>query len=186
VRKLTYSVVHDVLSVMVAWRVSDLLGEVLYRPVPSCDHRSEIDTVWVFRREDRMFADRLNMLFEDSPRFGRPVTQAVVADGLAASGSRISRPYLSQLRRSRRMNPSAEVVAALAEFFGVEDEFFYLPISGAGADSSVVIDCLEQASLQRLLASVDGLSELSTGLVVDMAERLRRAEKLPESTAGAD
>ncbi|QEM25530.1 helix-turn-helix transcriptional regulator (plasmid) [Rhodococcus qingshengii] len=133
-----------------------------------------------------MFADRLNMLFEDSPRFGRPVTQAVVADGLAASGSRISRPYLSQLRRSRRMNPSAEVVAALAEFFGVEDEFFYLPISGAGADSSVVIDCLEQASLQRLLASVDGLSELSTGLVVDMAERLRRAEKLPESTAGAD
>ncbi|MFJ7622201.1 hypothetical protein [Rhodococcus qingshengii] len=84
------------------------------------------------------------------------------------------------------MNPSAEVVAALAEFFGVEDEFFYLPISGAGADSSVVIDCLEQASLQRLLASVDGLSELSTGLVVDMAERLRRAEKLPESTAGAD
>ena len=133
-----------------------------------------------------MFADRLNMLFENSPRFGRPVTQAVVADGLAASGSRISRPYLSQLRRSRRMNPSAEVVAALAEFFGVEDEFFYLPISGAGADSSVVIDCLEQASLQRLLASVDGLSELSTGLVVDMAERLRRAEKLPESTAGAD
>ena len=87
------------------------------------------------------------------------------------------------------MNPSAEVVAALAEFFGVEDEFFYLPIGGgggAGADSSVVIDCLEQASLQRLLASVDGLSELSTGLVVDMAERLRRAEKLPESTAGAD
>jgi hypothetical protein len=86
------------------------------------------------------------------------------------------------------MNPSAEVVAALAEFFGVEDEFFYLPISGdgAGADSSVVIDCLEQPSLQRLLATVDGLSELSTGLVVDMAERLRRAEKLPESTAGAD
>ena len=57
-----------------------------------------------------MFADRLNMLFEDSPRFGRPVTQAVVADGLAASGSRLSRPYLSQLRRSRRTNPSPDVV----------------------------------------------------------------------------
>lgn len=133
-----------------------------------------------------MFADRLNMLFENSPRFGRPVTQAVVADGLAASGSRISRPYLSQLRRSRRKNPSAEVVAALAELFGVEDEFFYLPISSAQAEPSAVIDGLEQPSLQRLLATVTGLSELSTGLVIDMAERLRRAEKLPEITAGAD
>lgn len=46
--KLTYSVVHDVLSVMVPCRASDVLGEVLHRPVPSCDHRSEIDTVWVF------------------------------------------------------------------------------------------------------------------------------------------
>lgn len=79
-----------------------------------------------------MFADRLNMLFEDSPRFGRPVTQAVVADGLAASGSRLSRPYLSQLRRSRRTNPSPDVVAVLANFFGVDDKYFYLPVDSEG------------------------------------------------------
>ena len=133
-----------------------------------------------------MFADRLNMLFEDSPRFGRPVTQAVVADGLAASGSRLSRPYLSQLRRSRRTNPSPDVVAVLANFFGVDDKYFYLPVDSEGAEPSVVIDCLEQGSLRQLLAAVAGLSESSTGLVVDMAEHLRRAEKLPEITAGAD
>ncbi|RAL31778.1 transcriptional regulator [Rhodococcus sp. AQ5-07] len=133
-----------------------------------------------------MFADRLNMLFEDSPRFGRPVTQAVVADGLAASGSRLSRPYLSQLRRSRRTNPSPDVVAVLANFFGVDDKYFYLPVDSEKAEPSVVIDRLEQGSLRQLLAAVAGLSESSTGLVVDMAERLRRAEKLPEITAGAD
>ena len=55
-----------------------------------------------------------------------------------------------------------------------------------GAEPSVVIDCLEQGALRQLLAAVVGLSESSTGLVVDMAERLRRAEKLPEITAGAD
>lgn len=136
------------------------------------------------RREDRMFADRLNMLFEDSPRFGRPVTQAVVADGLEAGGRRISRPYLSQLRRGLRTSPSPDVVAVLADYFGVDHEYFFRPVGSESADPSEVIDRLEQGPLRRLLSCVDGLSESSAGLVLDMAERLRRAEKRPTITAG--
>lgn len=133
-----------------------------------------------------MFADRLNMLFEDSPRFGRRVTQAEVADGLAARGYRISRPYLSQLRRSARTNPSAYIVLLLAEFFGVDDEYFYLPASSEVETPSVLIDRLAQESLRRLLSHTDGLSEASLDLVLDMAERLRCAEKRPTVTAGGD
>lgn len=133
-----------------------------------------------------MFADRLNMLFADSPRFGRPVTQAVVADGLAAMGTRISRAYLSQLRRSIRTNPSPDVVAVLADFFGVDGEYFYQPVGGESAEPSVDIGGLEQRPLRRLLSSVDSLSESSTGLVIDMAESLRRAENLPVITAGGE
>ncbi|MER7683126.1 helix-turn-helix domain-containing protein [Streptomyces sp. NPDC096934] len=131
-----------------------------------------------------MFADRLNMLFEDSPRFGHPVTQAEVADDLTAGGWRMSRPYLSQLRRGLRTSPSPDVVAVLADYFGVDHDYFFRPAGSESTDASAVIDRLEQGPLRRLLSCVDGLSESSAGLVLDMAERLRRAEKCPAITAG--
>jgi ESX-1-secreted protein regulator len=131
-----------------------------------------------------MFADRLNMLFEDSPRLGHPVTQAEVADDLTAGGWRISRPYLSQLRRGLRTSPSPDVVAVLADYFGVDHDYFFRPVGSESTDASAVIDRLEQEPLRRLLSCVDGLSESSAGLVLDMAERLRRAEKCPAITAG--
>lgn len=132
-----------------------------------------------------MFTDRLNMLFEGSPRFGGPVTQAAVVDTLTGDGYHISRPYMSQLCRGTRTNPSTDIVAALADAFGVDGEFFYLPVDDScGSGTAGVIEGLQQAPLRRLLKSVDDLSQPSTARIVEMAERLRRLERRPSITAG--
>ena len=128
-----------------------------------------------------MFSVRLNMLFEDALRTGRPVTQTQVAQTLNARGYQISQPYISQLCRGVREHPSPSTVAALAEYFHVDDDYFFRPIEDTRAPAArIVIHGLADPSLRRLLAHANGLSEDSIGLVVDMAERLRRTERLRE------
>lgn len=134
-----------------------------------------------------MFSDQLNSLFDHSARIGRPITQVQLAEALNARGHQISHPYISQLRRGKRSNPSPEIVAILADFFGVDKDYFYLPADDPDfPTASKVIDILEQVPLRRLLAQADGLSDRSMSLVIEMAERLRHAEGCPVVTRSGD
>lgn len=130
-----------------------------------------------------MFSDQLNALFDHSARIGCPITQVQLADALNARGHQISHPYISQLRRGKRSNPSPEIVAILADFFGVDKDYFYLPaVNPDFPTASEVIERLDQVTLRRLLAQADGLSDRSMGIVIEMAERLRHAEGCPVVT----
>ncbi|WP_064113078.1 helix-turn-helix domain-containing protein [Rhodococcus sp. EPR-134] len=120
----------------------------------------------------------LNMLFESSARSGRPITQAQLADAVIARGHSLSWAHISQLRGGIRTNPSAELVSLLADFFNVDEEFFFPPANEPGVPDSTLLAGLTNASLRRLLLRVVELSDASTGLVVEMAEHLRDKEKL--------
>ena len=61
-----------------------------------------------------VFRTRLNELFAAA---GPNLTNAGVVRGLLDHGCRISKPYLSQLRRGHRSSSAGEVVTALAAFF---------------------------------------------------------------------
>ncbi|MGC0362503.1 transcriptional regulator with XRE-family HTH domain [Rhodococcus sp. 27YEA15] len=127
------------------------------------------------------FNRRLNTLFDTSEFH---VTNAVVVRAMAERGCRISTPYLSQLRTGVRTNPSPEIVAALAHFFGVHPDYFYGPseapraVSSGGADLTVV-EQLHNVRLRNLTSRVVDLSESSQDLLVEMAENLRTSERLP-------
>ncbi|MCJ0903091.1 helix-turn-helix domain-containing protein [Rhodococcus sp. ARC_M6] len=127
------------------------------------------------------FSQRLNSLFESAPSH---VTNALVVRSMTEHGCRISTPYLSQLRTGVRTNPSPEVVAALAEFFDVNPDYFFSPsqqlpfVSSGDADHSL-LEQLHNDRLRNLASRVIDLSPASQALLVEMAENLRSSENLP-------
>ncbi len=71
------------------------------------------------------FAERLNYLFESIRPLGRgPFLNAEVVDAVRSMGVRMSAPYMSQLRRGERTNPSLRTINAIAAFFRIMPEYF--------------------------------------------------------------
>lgn len=126
------------------------------------------------------FRERLNELFARSPR---RLTNKEVVDGLLAQGFSISVPYLSQIRTGVRGNPSNLVVAALADYFDVDSEYFYLTHVDENssnryeAEDAAVIAHLHATSTTALLTTANGLSDDSHEILIELAEKLRLAER---------
>lgn len=128
--------------------------------------------------EESVFQVRLNELFAAT---GRRLTNKTVASGLAASGCRISVPYLSQLRTGAREAPSREVVTALASYFRVSSGYFFtVPWNGDRMDAvdadTNIIALLFDSQVRALLQASNGLSAESLNLLVDLATKLKAAD----------
>ncbi len=125
------------------------------------------------------FATRLNDLFDNPPSpHVRQCTNRHVARKLQEAGHRISAPYLSQLRSGNRDNPSAKTVAALAEYFQVTPDYFFLAAHRPGVDDRTLILDLELEEPRALLLRTVGLSCEAMDILVSMAERLRVSDGL--------
>ncbi|KQY29155.1 MULTISPECIES: helix-turn-helix domain-containing protein [Nocardia] len=125
------------------------------------------------------FAARLNELFDNpSEPDVRLCTNRHVARMLQAAGHRISAPYLSQLRSGHRDNPSPKTVAALAEYFQVTPDYFFLAANHPEADDHRLIRELELGEPRALLLRAVGLSHEAMDILVTMAERLRVSDGL--------
>ncbi len=71
------------------------------------------------------FAERLNRLFASVyPPDSEPYTSEDMVRALELRGTRISAPYLSQLRTGQRRRPSQQKMEAIADFFGVHPDYF--------------------------------------------------------------
>src|SRR3954464_13774078 len=69
---------------------------------------------------------KLEHLFAVVPRpDGGRYTNETAAQALAEAGVRVSSVHLSPLRSGRRHNPSARLLAGLAELFGVPIGYFF-------------------------------------------------------------
>lgn len=134
--------------------------------------------------EAGVFETQLNKLFA---RADVKLTNLAVVGAMSKRGCSISAPYLSQLRSGVRTNPSPPVVNALAEFFGVSQDYFHdtnsiLDLTEVGlreetvvADAAVV-ECLLDRRLRRLLTLSLNLSSRSVELLTDLSGRLRLAD----------
>ncbi|MFD3705395.1 helix-turn-helix domain-containing protein [Nocardia sp. NPDC058658] len=123
------------------------------------------------------FAARLNDLFDNRPDV-RQCTNRHVARMLQEAGHSISAPYLSQLRSGNRDNPSPKTVAALAEYFQVTPDYFFLAAAYPDVDDHTLIRELELAEPRELLLCAVGLSCEAMDILVAMAERLRVSDGL--------
>lgn len=132
-------------------------------------------------RQCGQFADRLNQLFEVvHPPGRRPFRAAEVVSLINARGIRLSGAYLSQLRSGRRKRPSAHVIAALADVFGVDYEY----LSGTHPGYSAAIDeelvwlrMANDRAVRDLTTRILELPPASQDEVLAFADSLRQSER---------
>jgi transcriptional regulator with XRE-family HTH domain len=132
------------------------------------------------------FADLLNHLFATrlSPK-GRPYSLREVSEG---TGGKLSIAYISLLRRGGTVGmPSADKVRALADFFGVDMQYF-LGAHSAAREQGMIDAELEQALANpqvrdiALRASHMGAEQRRLLMqIMDHTEQLTRLAALPET-----
>ncbi|MEC3916414.1 helix-turn-helix domain-containing protein [Nocardia sp. CDC160] len=134
------------------------------------------------------FAARLNLLFDRwAEKHGRALRNSDLAAGLTSAGHRISKAYVSQLRRGIRTNPSTALLEALAAFFGVPIDYFLgYDTVGCGSGDIDIPGGLIQPSLRRLVSTASGLSPAALEYLATIADALRLAEDLPGRPEVAD
>lgn len=129
-------------------------------------------------------AERLNILFEHVPRRGGSdlYSNERAAEDLTAAGMPVTAGYLRQLRSAKRRNPTARLLAAIADLFEVPITYFFED------DQADKIAAQLQALSQFRTASVRGIMARSSGIAAQdlddlgpILDQIRNLEKREQS-----
>ncbi|MFE3754482.1 helix-turn-helix domain-containing protein [Nocardia tengchongensis] len=123
----------------------------------------------------------MNALFDQWARqHQKRLTNHRLVTELDRRGFSVSEPYVSQLRRGRRSHPSFALTKALADFFGVDPDYFGDDATHRDAtNNNAVIADIHDATLRQLLSTATELSAESLDHSSMLAVQLRRVENLP-------
>lgn len=124
-------------------------------------------------------ASRLDALFVRIPRPGTeaPWSNDAVAEELTARGINVTAPYLSQLRGGKRTNPSARLLAGIADFFGVPITYFFDDDEHARITSQLDnLAAARDARLSGVLARTHTLSDESLSELAGIIEAVLRLQ----------
>ena len=126
-------------------------------------------------------AERLDHLFTTVPaptKSGRYSNDAA-AHVLAERGVVVSGVHLSHLRSGRRDNPSARLLVALAELFGVPMGYFFDTALHEQINQDLdMLLALKEGQCRRLLTKSLGVSAESLESLITMLDRMRQLEGL--------
>lgn len=128
-------------------------------------------------------ADKLNRLFETVPGPGRNglYSNDTAAKALGERGITVSGVHISHLRSGRRNNPSARLLAALADLFGVPIGYFFdSELEQRIADELDALTAFKDARAKGLMLRAQGLSPESMEHLEVIMDRLRRIEGLDD------
>jgi transcriptional regulator with XRE-family HTH domain len=136
----------------------------------------------------RTLAEKIDRLFKTVHPAGGEHTHEEVATAIrAAGGPTISATYLWQLRRGLRDNPTMRHLEALSDFFGVPPAYFFDDQLSARIDAELsLLASLRDARVRQVALRTSGLSAESMGAIVEMIERVRKLEGLPDAPAEGD
>ena len=130
-------------------------------------------------------AERLDRLFaavhpaDRSPYLLREVVAAV---NESAGEDLLSVPYLSQLRRGERTEPSAAIVVGLARFFGVSPDYFFSDYSSTEADEHLeVAAAMRDHAVRQVALRAAGLSPGALRAILGMIDHARTVENLADA-----
>lgn len=127
------------------------------------------------------FSARLNRLFDTVYPPGRgPHTSAEVVVALKAEGiTRMSAPYLSQLRSGERTNPSKATMNALANFFRIQPDYFTDEYYYRKLDQELTwLATLRDEGALRIAMRTIRLSAAALEEIIQLADEWRRKEHL--------
>jgi transcriptional regulator with XRE-family HTH domain len=126
-------------------------------------------------------ADKLNHLFATAPaptRSGR-YSNDTAAEALMQFGVSVSGVHLSHLRANRRDNPSARLLAALAELFGVPYSYFFDSDVQDTVDANLAaLTALQNDQIKQLLQRAQGVSPRGLTHLQAILDQIRVLEGL--------
>lgn len=125
-------------------------------------------------------AEQLNHLFATVPRSAgssRPHSNETAAEALQQYGIRVTGHNLAHLRAGRRDNPSARLLAGIAQLFGVPIGYFFDEHLESEVNQQLAtLVAARDTRLQTLM--MRGVSPESLGQVEGILEQIRRLEGL--------
>lgn len=126
-------------------------------------------------------AERLNILFARIPQRGatQPYTNDRAADELNVAGISVTGTYLSQLRSGKRSNPSARLLAGIADLFEVPIGYFFDADQAAKIEEQLdALAALRSSGVRAILARTAGVSEAGIANLSAALEHIRHVERL--------
>ncbi|MET9608464.1 helix-turn-helix domain-containing protein [Streptomyces sp. NPDC006512] len=136
--------------------------------------------------DDRpLLAVRLDDLFRTVRPKGRHWTNAEVAEELkrADPGLKVGGVYLSQLRTGKRANPSPDLLAALARFFGVSVAYFFDDeVAESVRGELAVVEALRQSGVRAVAMRAAGMRKDNLKAITALMDQYRLMQGLPPVT----
>lgn len=126
-------------------------------------------------------AEKLNHLFATVPA---PTRSGVYSNDTAARaleerGVTVSGVHISHLRSQRRDNPSARLLAALADLFGVPIGYFFDNTTEQRINADLeALSALRDPQIKNLMIRAQGISPDSMANLTAILEHIRRLEGL--------
>lgn len=140
--------------------------------------------------DDRpVLAVRLDDLFRTVRPKGKHWTNADVAEELKRVNPdlRVGGVYLSQLRTGKRSNPSPDLLAALARFFGVSVSYFFDDEVAKSVLSEVAaIEALRQAGVRAVAMRAAGMKKENLEAITVIMDQYRQLQGLPPVTDSSE
>lgn len=128
-------------------------------------------------------AERLNVLFSRVPRHGtnQPYTNDRAAEELTALGVSVSGAYLSLLRSGKKNNPSARLLAAIAELFEVPITYFFDAREAQRITEQLdALVALRNAGVEGIVSRAAGVSDAGIANLAGILEQIRKMEGLDD------
>ena len=125
---------------------------------------------------------QLDRLVRSSRRDGRRWTNDEIAARLKERHPqlRVSGAYLSALRTGKRLRPAPELLAALAEFFGVSVAYFHDPDYAERTDAQLtLLNQFRDGGVRSVALRAAGLPVESLAVVSAVLDQLRKQQGLP-------
>ena len=134
-------------------------------------------------------ADKLNHLFATVPA---PTRSGVYSNDTAARaleerGVTVSGVHISHLRSHRRDNPSARLLAALADLFGVPIGYFFDDTMEERINAELeALSAVRDPRAKQLMVRAQGVSPEGLGHLEAILEHIRQIEGLDPKGKAAD
>ncbi|MEV8531812.1 helix-turn-helix transcriptional regulator [Streptomyces sp. NPDC051211] len=140
--------------------------------------------------DDRpLLAVRLDDLFRTVRPQGRHWTNAEAAEELKRANPelKVGGVYLSQLRTGKRANPSPELLAALARFFGVSVAYFFDDeVAESVRGELAAIEALRQSGVRAVAMRAAGMKKDNLQAITAIMDQYRQMQGLPPVTEPSD
>jgi transcriptional regulator with XRE-family HTH domain len=134
-----------------------------------------------------LLSRRLDDLFTSARPGGKQWTNADVAAELKRSSPdlKVGAVYLSQLRNGKRTNPSPDLLAALAGFFGVSVAYFFDDEVAESVQTELAaLQAMRDAGVRAVAMRAAGMRTDNLEAITTIMDQYRKMQGLPAIREG--